>query len=181
MLYSNSEELAENKLILLLIMSEMKTPATKSEITQIVLENGLMNYFAMQQLLSELIEGCFVTCYEDNQKHYYRMEKRGAEILQMFESRIPEAMKQQIKNYLADNEEKIKKEKQIIGRYTMESHNEYTVSLKIVEYGRTAFDLELKVSSHKLARKICENWNNNAPALFGNIVNILINPDSLNQ
>jgi predicted transcriptional regulator len=175
MLYRDTEELAENKLLLLFILSEVKTPLTKNEITQIIMENNFMNYFAMQQLLGELVESGFVTYYEDKAKHYYRLEEKGANTLKLFVSRIPQKIRQKILEYLSENQEQMKREKQIVGRYTIEAENEYLVTLKIIEHSKTTFDLELRVSSHKLARKICENWDNNAPLLFGSIINTLIN------
>lgn len=176
MLYRDTEELAENKLLILYIMSESKIPLTKNDLTQIVMGNNLMNYFAMQQMLGDLVNGGFITCYEDKSKHFYRLEQKGENTLSLFKNRIPQKIRHQVSEYLSDNGDQIKREKQIVGRYTIESENEYLVTLRIIEHNKTTFNLELRVTSHKLARSICENWENNAPLLFGSIVNALINP-----
>ena len=178
MLYRDTEQLAENKLLLLYIMKEIEIPLTKSEITRIVLENDFMNYFALQQFLSELVEGNFITCYEDKNRNYYRIEEKGLNTLNLFVNRIPQKFRQAVVEYLSKNMEQIKKEKQIVGRYTMESEREYLVSLKIIENQKVSMDINLRVFSHKHARKICENWNNNAPALYGKILNFLLEEET---
>lgn len=56
MIHRDTEELAENKLLLLYILSEAGIPLSKNQVTQVVLENSLMNYFSMQQFLAELVQ-----------------------------------------------------------------------------------------------------------------------------
>jgi len=178
MIFRDTEELAENKLLLLFILKEIEMPVTGNEIIRIVLENDFMNYFALQQFLGELVKDNFITYYEDKGKHYYRMDKKGSDTLKLFLNRIPQKLRQDVLNYLTENMNRIKKEKQIIGRYTMEEENQYLVNLKMIENHKISMDLNLKIFSHKHARKICENWNNNAPDLYGKILNLLVKEDN---
>ncbi len=174
MLYRDTEELAENKLLLLYIVKEAETPLTGNEITRIVLENGFMNYFILQQLLGQLVKDDFITYYEDKGKHYYKIEEKGLSTLNLFISRIPQKLRQQVQDYLCENMQRIKKEKQITGRYTMEAEDRYLVNLKMIENQKVSLDLNLRIFSHKHARRICDNWNSNAPELYGKILNLLI-------
>lgn len=178
MLYRDTEELAENKLLLLYIMKETGIPLAKSEITRIVLENDFMNYFALQQFLAELVEGDFVTCYEDHSRHYYRLEEKGLNTLNLFVNRIPQKLRQTVLKYISKNMEQIKKEKQIIGRYTMQSEEEYLVNLKIIENQKVFVDISIRTDSHIHARKMCENWNSNASSLYGKILGLLLQEES---
>lgn len=54
-MFEDSLELAENKLILIYIINKLKCPLTKNQLTQIILENNLMNYFILQQYICELV------------------------------------------------------------------------------------------------------------------------------
>ncbi|HAA81046.1 MAG TPA: DUF4364 domain-containing protein, partial [Thermoanaerobacter sp.] len=50
------QELAENKLIILYILNRINMPITDEQISKIILDNKLMNYFYLRQYLDELIE-----------------------------------------------------------------------------------------------------------------------------
>ena len=45
MAITNNRELAENKLILLYIVDKLNMPVSNLQLTKIVMENKLMNYF----------------------------------------------------------------------------------------------------------------------------------------
>ena len=89
MIHKDSEALAENKLVLLYMLSETDIPLSKNQITQVVLENNLMNYFSMQQLLAELVQSGLVVCYEDMGRHLYRIQRKALETLTMISDSIP--------------------------------------------------------------------------------------------
>jgi len=56
----SSKELAENKIILLYIIEKIGMPVSNIQITKLVLEKKLMNYFLLQQRLNELCESGFL-------------------------------------------------------------------------------------------------------------------------
>ena len=60
MFNDNTEELAQNKLILLYIIDKSQSSLSNSQITEIVLEDNYMNYFLIQQFLSELVKSKFI-------------------------------------------------------------------------------------------------------------------------
>ena len=59
-MYENSAELAENKLLVLYVMDSLKQPITNTQLTEIILENNFINYFTLQQYISELISSDFL-------------------------------------------------------------------------------------------------------------------------
>ena len=48
-MFENTSELAENKLLLLYILKTIDEPISNAQLTDIVLENSLINYFTLQQ------------------------------------------------------------------------------------------------------------------------------------
>ncbi len=89
MFENSSEELAYHKLLILYILEKIKMDLTNSQITQVVLETEMMNYFSLQQLLSQLMESKFLTTYKDSDREYYALTQRGVESLEYFFNRIP--------------------------------------------------------------------------------------------
>ena len=53
-MYENSAELAENKLLVLYVIKSLRQPISKTQLTEIILENNFINYFTLQQYISEL-------------------------------------------------------------------------------------------------------------------------------
>ena len=76
MFENSSEETAYHKLLILYILYKIKMDLTNSQITQVVLETEMMNYFSLQQLLSQLMESKFLKIYKDSDKEYYCLTQR---------------------------------------------------------------------------------------------------------
>ena len=53
-MYENSAELAENKLLVLYVIKSLRQAISKTQLTEIILENNFINYFTLQQYISEL-------------------------------------------------------------------------------------------------------------------------------
>jgi predicted transcriptional regulator len=174
MVYKGTEELAENKLILLYILYETGIPLSKNQITEIVLENCLMNYFTMQQFLGELVQAGLITCYEDMGRHYYRLESQGAGVLQLFAGRIPGRLMDSILEYLLAKGAVLRKEDRAEADYIMEDKDVYTICLRLIQKRTIVLDMKIKTSSRKDARKICENWNHHAKDLLEKMTKTLL-------
>ena len=67
-MYENSAELAENKLLVLYVIKSLKQPISNTQLTEIILENNFINYFTLQQYISELEYSNFVKYIEKNEK-----------------------------------------------------------------------------------------------------------------
>ena len=55
-MFDNTRALAESKLIILYLIEKIEIPLSNSEICQFALEKNLMDYFSVQQYLSEMVE-----------------------------------------------------------------------------------------------------------------------------
>ncbi|HBM81290.1 MAG TPA: DUF4364 domain-containing protein, partial [Clostridiaceae bacterium] len=52
-MFDDTQELAESKLLILYLFKKINLPISNAIVTDIVLENNLLNYFQLQQYLSE--------------------------------------------------------------------------------------------------------------------------------
>lgn len=174
MFIENSNDLAQNKLILVFIFDTVDYPMTNSEVTQFVLENNHMNYFLVQQYLSELVDSKFLRIVTKDGNEYYMLTSKGEELLNYFSARIPEETKDIIENkYLIKKKEKIK-ETQILGTYYKKNESEFIVNLKVIENDLSLFNLSLNVVSKKQAKMICSNWKENPEVIYKNFIDSLI-------
>jgi predicted transcriptional regulator len=174
MFENSSEELAYHKLLILYILDKIKMDLTNSQITQVVLENEIINYFSLQQILSQLLESKFLIIYKDSNKEYYSLTQKGIEALEYFFSRIPESAIQKVDKYISSNKDSLLSDTQVKSSFVKQSDNEFIVNLRVIENQTNLIDLNLNVSSEKQAQHICNNWKNNASYMYAEVIKLLI-------
>ena len=172
MFFDNTKELAQNKLLLLYIINESDISLSNEEITEIVLENDYMNYFLIQQYLSELVSTGFIKCEDSKDSRVYRITT-----LYYFQDRLSDSIKNEISLKFTQIQEREKSAAEIVSEYFKKDNNQYLVNLKLIENAETLFSLYLNVATEKQAKKICETWKNNTEHIYVNILNLILDED----
>ncbi len=170
-MYNDIMELAENKLLLLYIFSKINMPISNSSITQIVLENNLINYFSLQQFLSELIDGGLIDDNKRDNQHMLSITPGGKDALEFFASRIPEKKRETIDNYLKKNMAELKNDIEISADYK-QSLDRYNVALKLQDSGESLIDMKLSVDSKEKAEHICSIWEKDPRGFYAKILGL---------
>jgi len=173
-----SNDLAENKLLLLYLLYKIDFPLTNSQITQCVMENNWMNYFDLQQYLSELTSTGFLDYLEGKGKHFYCLTEKGNNTLEYFFKRIPASIRDSIDKYAYENRGTLRKETQVVSNYAKLQDNEYTVNCKVIENDIVIIDLTLNVVSSNQAKRICDNWKKKATIIYKDLMEKLIQDDN---
>jgi predicted transcriptional regulator len=173
-MYENTLELAENKLLVLHIIKSIKYPISNTQLTEIVLENSFINYFMLQQYISELISSDFLKYTENNSKQVLHLTEKGDNVLSFFKDRISPGKIKIIDDYLKKKAEAIKKELNITADYTVDSNNSFLVNLKAIENDSLLIDLKVNVVSKKQAQALCSKWKENPSEIYTKIINVLI-------
>lgn len=171
-MFKDTTELAENKLLLLYILNKINTPISNSHITQIILENNLINYFSLQQYLSELIESGFIEDYKEDKRHMLNISSHGKGVLEFFTNRIPDKKMDLIDSYLDLHIKKIKKDVEVISEYEISGTNKFIVTLKLKDQENTLLELKMPASTNAEAKNICNTWKENSEELYKKILNI---------
>ena len=174
MFTDNPEELAQYKLLILYILDRVDIPMTNSEITQFVLENNYMNYFMVQQFLSELVTSKFIEFSTKDGNEYYHLSNAGKDTLNFFINRIPKKLMSKVDKMYENKKEEMIKETQIVSNYYKKNDTEYIVNLKVIEKEITLFNFSLNVVSNKQAKLICNNWKKNPQIIYKKILDLLI-------
>jgi predicted transcriptional regulator len=172
-MFEDTLELAENKLLLLYIINKIKLPVTNTQITQIILENNLINYFTLQQYISELISSSFLKYTDVGGSNRLRITERGIKVLELFRERISDSKCEVVDNYIQEHLEKIKKEVSVTADYTIGEKDNFIVNLKAMENDTVLIDIKLNVASNKHARELCARWKSDCSELYSSILNIL--------
>ncbi len=173
-MFEDTLELAENKLLLLYLFNKIKFPVSNNQITQIVLENNFINYFTLQQYLTELVSSNFLKCTDESGNHRFAITEKGNKVLSLFGNRISETKIETIDNYLGQKINNIKKEVTVTADYTIEHKNNFIVNLKALENDSILIDIKINVGSNKQARDLCQKWKNDSSELYNKIIQLLI-------
>ncbi|MDQ2087816.1 DUF4364 family protein [Herbivorax sp. ANBcel31] len=172
----SNRELAENKLILLYIIDKADMPVNNLQITKLIMENKVMNYFIFQQLLDELCSLKYVSSEIKNNKTYYSITPSGKQTLEYFTNHIPKGTMALINNSINDMRKNIRNETLIKADFTPESENEFTVTCQVREDNFSLIDLEISVGTKSDARDICRNWKKHSQTIYSEIIESLIKP-----
>jgi predicted transcriptional regulator len=173
-MFNDLNQLAESKLILLYIIDKIGIPIPKNQLTQIVLENNLVNYFLLQQYLTELHSSSFIESLNKNDKKTITITEKGKKVLSMFLSRIPEDALAKIECYIKGKIDTIKKETYLHADYTIENNDIFIVNLKAQENDMTLIDIKVNVPSKKHAIDLCQNWKSNSSKIYNDIMKTLL-------
>lgn len=169
----NTEELAQNKLLLLYIIKFSNRSFTNNELTEFVLERNYMNYFFIQQYLSELVVSNFIEKVNIDSREIYKLLEKGEMALSYFEDRIPNSIKEELDREFNRFKIESKRETQVISDYYQKENNLFVVNLKLVENEDVLFSLYLDVASKEQAELICEKWKKDTEHIYKNIIKLL--------
>lgn len=177
-MYENSAELAENKLLVLYVIKSLRQAISKTQLTEIILENNFINYFTLQQYISELEMAKFVEYIEKNDKKLLTITTKGENVLSIFNDRISPIKRDIIDNYISKTIDNIKKELTIHSDYTIENNNSFIVDLKALEDETLLIDLKISVPTKKQATSLCNRWKENPSDIYTKIVQVLFSDEN---
>jgi hypothetical protein len=166
---------AQDKLKLLYILDYIEMPLTNIEITNYILEYGMMDYFTLQLLLSDLCDVKFTLLKPYNGNEYYSVSKSGKAALEMFSDKLPEYFINEVEKNFSGIKKHVKKQREIFGHYYKRKDDEYIVSLQVTENSTTIFNISINVTDEITAKNIIKKWETSPEKIFGQIINALTN------
>lgn len=178
LLMENTEDLAQNKLVLLYIIEMSPHPFTKEQLSEFVLERNYMNYFLIQQYLGELLSSNFIKLDDKDAKQVYTILKSGKVALHYFEDRISDSIKEDVREQFGQKEKETLLRTQILCDYYEKENAQFVVNIKLVENNDTLLSLYLDVVTKKQAELICEKWKKNTEYIYQNIINLFISEET---
>lgn len=172
----SSEELAVNKLYILYILQQMDLPLTNAQITNLFMENDLLDYFSLQQYFHELKEAGLIGSLKKDGLSHYMISEKGSIALKYFHSRLSPAIMDSIQTQITQKREALLRQREITTAIRENKEGDFGVNLKILDYDTPYINIDIKVPTAKTARIICENWKNNASDIYGHLMDTLIRP-----
>ena len=172
-LTQDGEVLAENKVLILYILNKLQNPITNDGLLRLVLSVMDMNYFYFQQFLLDLLENQYISCFDQEGKHVYSITEKGKETLKLTNNILPGIMKLKVDTNFKSELSSTAEEESITAEFTPRSENDYMVTCKINENNTCIFELSVFAGFREEAKKIVDNWKENAYRIYPEILNSL--------
>lgn len=176
LLSNDINELAQNKLIILYVLSSSPYNFNNEKLTNFFLNNDIMNFFLIKQYVSELINAELIS--SDSNGNYY-LTDLGTTSLDLFIQKIPKDLMEKIKSHIDDYNKGIKLEKEVQGIIEEDSFGKFNVALKLIENHQDIFKIELSASSREEADLIVKNWKKNIDSIYLSTLESLYSDDNL--
>lgn len=174
-LTQNGDLLAENKILILYILNKVDGPITNDGLLRLILAVVDMNYFYFQQFLLDLMEKNYIISFEKDGKTVYQISDIGKETLELTTDMIPGIMRLKADISFSGELKETAQEESVTAEYTPKNENEYTVTCRINENNTCIFEISVFAGSRDEAKRIVDNWKENAYRIYPEILNSLNN------
>ena len=173
-----NKSLAQDKVLILYVLSNVKTDVTESDIFKIISPVNNINYFYFKEKLADLVDSKLVQTYTkdedaDEKQVLYKLTFDGQNSLNLTIDVLPGLLKLKIDNVLKNELNNIISEDSIVTEYIPENENSYTVKCKIVENNKTIFEVRTFAGSNEHAKFIADNWKENASVIYPKILELI--------
>ncbi|MBR2787111.1 MAG: DUF4364 family protein [Clostridia bacterium] len=172
---TDSETLAENKVLILYILDQTHKPITNDNLYKLVLTALDMNYFYFQQFLLDMINTKFIVSYTKETQSVYELTDLGKTTLDLTLDILPGIVKLKVDTNLKSTLDAVEEEHSIIAEYTPKDENNYVINCKIIENNETVFEIKTLAYSREQAKNIVYNWKNSAGEIYPKVLNLLNN------
>ena len=169
----NATTLAENKVLILYILNLIDGDITQDGLFKIISSINDINYFFFKQILTDLIDSKLVGSFTKDDEQVLKITSEGKNAYVLTKDVMPGILKLKADSIFKKEFSNIEEASSVIAEFTPKNENDYTVTLKIVENNETIFEVKTYAGSRERAKKIVENWKNNANTIYPNILNIL--------
>ena len=170
---NNTTTLAENKVLILYILNLIDNDIMQDHLFKIIISINDINYFFFKQILTDLIDSKLVGSYTKEDEQVLKITSEGKNAYVLTKDVMPGILKLRADSVFKKEFSNIEEASSVIAEFTPKNENDYTVTLKIVENNETIFEVKTYAGSRERAKKIVENWKNNANSIYPNILNIL--------
>ena len=133
-----------------------------------------INYFYFKQVLTDLIDSNLVGAYTKENEPVVKITSEGKNAYILTKNVLPGIMKLKADNIFAKEFSIIEEEASVIAEFTPKNENEYIIKCKIVENNETIFEVKTFAGSRDRAKRIVDNWRQNATNIYPQILNLLL-------
>lgn len=166
----------QQKLFVLYAMNAASFPLLDEQLINLSNTIGLMNTFALQTALGELVDSQLAQKSDSVVGPLYSVSDMGASTLSLFKKELPYSKREAIDQYIRQNRDQLKLDSQLFAEYLQIGENQFRVTLKLMQNSIPAFEMNLLVTSKAEAAMIAAGWRKHALQVYQSVFHHLIQP-----
>lgn len=170
---ADSETLAENKILILYLLSVINKPINNDGLYRLVLSIQDMNYFYFQQFLLDLESNKYIVNYKNEEEEVYELTESGKSTLDLTIDILPGIIKMRVDETVKGELREIQNENSIRAEFIPLSEKEFIVKCKIIENNVMIFEIQSFATSREQAIKIVQNWEKNSNIIYPSVLRML--------
>ena len=171
----NTTALAENKVLILYLLNQIPNGIIENGLYKITTSINNVNYFFFKQVLTDLIETKLVgTITKDEDEEIIKITSEGKNALSLTQDVLPGIIKLKADNLFKEELSSVTEETSVTAEFIPKNENDYTIKCKIVENNETIFEVKTFAGSRERAKRIVDNWKQNASEIYPKILNLLL-------
>lgn len=160
------------KVIALYLLDRAKGALSNAHICEFFVSGNYTDYFSTLALINELSENGLINTNESHNTTSYDITDSGKETLLALKDKVGPTVREEIDNFLKQNEIAFRKTRELKSYYDKSSYGGYIVTLKALDENKPIIDINFHVGSEILAKSICTNWKNNYEKVYEAIMDL---------
>ena len=146
-----AEPLTLYKLMILYLLKKVNYPLSNGQMSEFFVSKSYTDYFTFQMVINELLGTSLIHKETIRNTSRYELTKEGEEVLFYFENKITGEVKQDMDDFLKENNFKLRTENSVLANY----------------YKSTASnDFEIDCVVKEMAEKMCDNWEKASKEIY---------------
>lgn len=170
---ADNETLAENKVLILYLLSIIDEPINNDGLYRLVLSVQDMNYFYFQQFLLDLKDDKYIIEYKKEEKEVYEITETGINTLSLTIDMLPGIIKAKVDKNIKGELREIQNESAVKAEFIPLSETEFIVKCKIIENNIIIFEIQTLATSREQAINIVKNWEENTKEIYPKVIQML--------
>ncbi len=169
-------EIADVKGLILYLLKEADCVLKEVQLTDVLMEDGLVEYFDYAQAKDQLLMTGLMDIASLEETGSYRITKRGREVEEEYENKIPYNVRSRTLEALKRNLRQ-KKEQEEIYTEIRPTQSGYLLDCHITEDGETMLSYQVLVPDHKTAFYAAERFRENPTVYYQKMMEIVLDED----
>lgn len=170
----NTEATTLYKLMVLYMLSKVNFPLSNNQISEFMLNKQYTTYFTLQEVLNSLADDGFIHVLNYRNSTQYKLTKEGTETISFFNSKISNAIRDEIDQYLKDNKYDLKCEVGTTSDHYRTTNGDYIAHCQVREGDTNLIELNIAVPLEEQADAMCAKWRDASQEIYDFIMHKLL-------
>ena len=172
--YQNMQEKLDIKILILFVLRRLPDAVSGEQLSDIALSEGNVGYFGYAECLAELVDSGQV----DKTGNMYKITERGARNCEIVETSLPHTVRRQLEKNLTPLAEAMRRRAMIRATHELDG-NTCRAHLALSDGLGEIMELRLLCGGEEQAKKLEENFRNNAERYYTEIMEMLLRDEKL--